>query len=406
MRPEGIIGGDPMPKSRQHSGVRVWLCCRLNAVCSRVAVALCAMLMICSTANADELDRLFARVLQDPTNVAANLAYAEAALERDLPGKALAAYERVLETDPNNQEAQDAIRRLQVALIPVTTFGKVEVGGRYESNVRQQPGRVGRTDDFVGFARLAVYDQRPFLNQDWRSDFFGYADLHDQATDIDYWFARAHTGPTFDLGDGVTMQIAPGASVSFLDGDWYYVEPSVRVTFQNLIGGFISRLDVRGGYRDINSDIGATEGYSLDVVARHANRQLIFDSDLLLLQPFFRWRESDSQPAGVPVLLNTFVLGDYIEFGGQALYYVQPIEDLRLGAKFLGYYRDYEQSIRLGAPEREDYFLSPGAEVLLLNIACPGCDLKFDYRFEQNFSNDNTEDFFNHVVAVSAVKRF
>lgn len=357
-------------------------------------------------AGANELDVLFDRLLRDPHNVELNLRYARLAEDEGEAGKALAAYERVLETEPGNQAAAAALRRLKVSLIPSITTGRVEIGGRYETNIRQQPRSRDRDDDVLGFAKLAVYDRRALLGQDWRSDVFGYADLHDEASEIDYWFARAHTGPTFELGEDATVQIAPGGSVSFLDGEWYYVEPAVRVTFENILAGLLSRLDIRGGYREINDSIGATEGYALDIIGRNLNRDVLTESDLLAIQPFFRWRDSDSQPAGVPVLLNTFVLGDYIEGGAQALYYIQPLDDLRLGASFLFYHRDYRQTIRLGTAERRDWYISPGAEVLIRNVGCDGCDIKADYRFEKNYSNDDTEDFVNHVVGVSGIKRF
>ena len=366
----------------------------------------CAMLFAAHPAHADRLDRLFAQIIRDPHNVELNLEYAEEALARGEEGKALAAYERVLETDPSNREAAAALRRLKVGLIPVSTHGRVEIGGRYETNVRQQPKRVGRQDDVVGFAQLSLYDRRPFLNHDWRSDVFGYGDLHGEADEIDYWFGRVHTGPTFELMGDTTVQIAPGGLVSFLDGDWYYLEPALRVTFENLFGDLLSRLDIRGGYRDINDDFGASMGYSLDVIGHNINRDVFTDTDLVVLQPFFRWRDSDSQPAGVPVLLNTFVLGDYIEAGGQVFYYIQPVEQFRFGAKFLAYYRDYSQSIRLGTAGRHDTFISPAAEALFRNVVCTGCDISLEYRYEQNFSNDSTEDFNNHVVGVSGIKRF
>lgn len=372
-------------------------------------VAICVVAVVAFTplrAEAGELEQLFARLLHDPHNVELNLRYAGLALEQGKEGKALAAYERILEVDPGNRDVASALRRLKVSLIPAVTTGRIEIGGRYETNIRQQPKTQSRDEDILGFAKLSIYDRRPLFGQEWRSDLFGYADLHDQASEIDYWFARAHTGPTFQLGEDATVQIAPGGSVSFLDGDWYYVEPALRVTFENIFFGLLSRLDIRGSYRDVNNSIGASEGYALDIVGRNVNRDVLTGSDLLVLQPFFRIRDSDSQPAGAPVLLNTFVLGDYIEGGGQALYYIQPLEDVRLGASFLGYYRDYEQSIRLGTPEREDWFISPGAEVLFRNVVCAGCDIKLDYHYEKNFSNDNTEDFINHVVGVSGIKRF
>lgn len=371
-----------------------------------IIVFVCAVLLAGPATRADKLDALFAQIVLDPGNVELNFEYAQAALDQGDQGKALAAYERIIDADPTNQEAADALRRLKIGLIAVSTHGHIEIGGRYETNVRQQPKSAGREDDFVGFAKLSLNDRRPLFQQDWRTDVFGYADLHDQTSEINYWFARMHTGPTFELMGDATVQIAPGGSVSFLDGDWYYMEPALRVTFENLFGGLLSRLDVRGGYRDINDDFGASMGYALDVVARNVNRDVFTDTDLLVLQPFFRWRDSDNQPAGQPVPLNTFVLGDYVEAGGQLLYYIQPAEQLRIGVKFLAHYRDYEQDIRLGTVPRHDYFISPGAEVMFRNVVCTGCDLRLDYRYERNFSNDDTEDFFNHVLSVSGIKRF
>ena len=372
----------------------------------RLSVIVCALGLTLGDARADQLERLFAQILRDPHNIELNLRYARLAEARDEERKALAAYERVLEADPSNREASQALHRIGINLIPVETTGRVELGARYETNARQLPKGAGRNDDFAGFAKLYLNDRRPLLNHEWRSDFFGYADLHGQETDIDYWLARFHTGPVFQLSGDATLQIAPGGAVSFLDGEWYYAEPALRLTFQNLFGGLLTRLDIRGAYRGINSDANASEGIALDIIGRNVSRELLTETDLLILQPFFRYRESDSDPAGPFGILNTFALGDYIEAGGQVQYFIQPFEDVRVGGKFLGYYRDYEQDIRLGFVERYDYFISPGAEILFRNVVCEGCDVKADYRFEQNFSNDDSEDYSNHVVGLSGIKRF
>ncbi len=372
----------------------------------RISVIVCALGLTSGHARADQLERLFAQILRDPHNVELNLRYARLAESRDEVRKALAAYERVLEADPANREASRALHRITINLIPVETTGRIELGARYESNARQVPKGSGRNDDVAGFAKLYVNDRRPLFNSEWRTDLIGYADLHDQETDIDFWLARAHTGPVFQLGGDATFQVAPGGAVSFLAGEWYYAEPALRLTFENLFGGFLSRLDFRGAYRGISSDANASEGIALDIIARHVSRELVTETDLLIVQPFFRIRESDTSGSGPFGVINTFVLGDYIEAGGQVQYFVQPWENVRIGGKVLGYYRDYEQNVRLSFEEREDYLIAPGAEILFRNVACQGCDIKADYRFEQNFSNDDSEDFSNHVVGVSGIKRF
>ena len=366
----------------------------------------CVLGLTSGHARADQLERLFSQILRDPHNVELNLRYARLAEAQEEDRKALAAYERVLEADPSNREASQALHRININLIPVETNGRIELGARYETNARQVPKGSGRNDDFAGFAKLYVNDRRPLFDNEWRSDLIGYADFHGQETDIDFWLARAHTGPVFQLGGDATLQIAPGGAVSFLDGEWYYAEPALRVTFENLFGGALSRLDFRGAYRGINSDNNASEGIALDIIARHISRELVTETDLLILQPFFRYREANSDSTGPFGIISTFVLGDYIEAGGQVQYFIQPWENVRIGGKFLGYYRDYEQTVRLGTDERHDYLIAPGAEILFRNVACEGCDIKADYRFEQNFSNDDSEDFSNHVVGVSGIKRF
>lgn len=381
--------------------------CRSVRVLRLIALSF-ALLIFCAPGNlwADDLDRIYQKVLQDPLNVELNLSYAKLAESLKQEGKAVAAYERVLAVDTGNAIALAALKRIRVALAPVITHGRFEIGARYETNVRQFPASMKNPDDFTGFANLFVRDQRPLLGEIWRSDMFGYFDLHDKISLLDFWYVRAHTGPIYDLGDEATIQIAPGGALSFLNKNFYFKEPAVRFRFEKLVTGVLDRLDIRVGYRDVDKTFGNSDGLVLDVVARSFNRSVLTSADAVIIQPFFRIRKGSGDPSGGGGATVTSVVGDYMEMGGNFLYYILLGGEVRAGATFVGFYRKYRRNVFLMTNRRHDYFIAPGAEILFRNVACRGCDLSLKYRFEKNFSNDKFESFKNHLVSFSAVKRF
>ena len=378
--------------------------------CIRLLAGFClaGALFTATPAHADQLSRLYQQILRNPENIELNLRYAELALEHGQRRKALAAYERILDVDPDNRDALEGLRRITVGLTPTTTRGRIEVGARWESNVRELPKTTNRPDDFIGFAKLFVSDERPLFHQVWLSDLWAYADLHEDVSALDYWIARGHTGPVFDIGGNATLHIAPGGTIAFLDADYFYAEAALKVTFEQLFGGGLDLFQVRGGLRDIGDRFTPSNGVAIDVIAREAFRGVFTDADSFIVQPFFRWREADNIGNNVFGLPTSFLMGDYIEAGGTLMYFVYVEEDIRLGGKFTAHYRDYEQNTATltNNDERYDYYIMPEAEVLFRDVVCDGCDLRFRYRFEQNFSNDNTEDFINHSIIASGVRRF
>ena len=379
----------------------VYRCVRMLA-CFGIAGALFAA----APAHADQLSRLYQEILRNPENVELNLRYADLALQQGHRRKALAAYERVLDVDPGNQAARSGLRSINVGLTPAVTRGRVELGARWESNVRELPKTTNRPDDLVGFAKLFVTDERPLFDNVWQSDLWAYADVHDDVSSLDYWIARAHTGPLFNLGGNTTLHVAPGGSVAFLDADYFYSEAALKLTFEQLFG-FLDKFEVRGGYRDVGGQFTPSHGVAIDVVAREAIRGVITDADVFVVQPFFRWRDANNitNIFGLP---TSFLMGDYVEAGGTLMYFTFVEEDIRLGGRFTAHYRDYEQNTAslFNTEERYDYLISPEAEVMFRDVVCDGCDLRFRYRFEQNFSNDSTEDYINHSIIASGVRRF
>src|ERR1700682_235703 len=70
------------------------------------ALAMFFLLAAPMVAAADDLARLNAEIMNNPTNIELNLRYARAAEESGQLDKALPAYERVLAYDPTNAEAR------------------------------------------------------------------------------------------------------------------------------------------------------------------------------------------------------------------------------------------------------------------------------------------------------------
>ncbi len=55
---------------------------------------------------------------------------------------------------------------------------------------------------------------------------------------------------------------------------------------------------------------------------------------------------------------------------------------------------------------REDVYLSPGAQVIFSRVFLANHDVVVSYQYETNLSNDDFEDFENHIIGVKSVWRF
>ena len=101
-----------------------------------------------------------------------------------------------------------------------------------------------------------------------------------------------------------------------------------------------------------------------------------------------------------------------MEVGGRMAYYF-PIDRGRifLGAGIGLFQRWYDEKIDnvFNFPadkDRRDFYVEPTAHLILPNLIAPNVDLRFDYRFEGNYSNDVTRDYENHVAGTRVVGRF
>ena len=80
---------------------------------------------------------------------------------------------------------------------------------------------------------------------------------------------------------------------------------------------------------------------------------------------------------------------------------------LTIGGQISVAERDYRTDVLAGtATRREDLLVIPGATVLFPNLFAYQTDLRLDYRYLRDRSNDPTKSFDDHLVSATVVSRF
>jgi hypothetical protein len=366
--------------------------------------------VLAPSARADELQRLYAQILRDPSNVEANLRYAELAEQRGELRKALQAYERVYITNPGNAEAARALQRVRRKMQPNTTQLFAELGASWETNPRRVSG--GSDDDGAARARFTIVDERGVGEiARWRTLAQLLGDVYFSNGDLSYGFAGAYTGPVIDLTPAIAMHVALGGSAAYFDHRLLYSEAIANVLFEGFVEDTSHSLRVRGGYREYNDFFPSDNGFYVEAVARHALPNVASTNDVLIASPWFRW--SDIDGVGFSTLTPTEQVqpGRYIEYGGRLEYYRRLFEWLTVGANISVHQRDYARTVDIDffpprPIDRRDLMLAPGATVILHHIAGSRADLRIDYRYEHNDSNVAVRDYINHLTTVMLLAKF
>lgn len=356
-------------------------------------------------ATADELARLNALIMRSPNSVELNLRYAQAAEDMGQPEKALAAYERVLELDPNNMAARMGILRATKGILPNITQVFLEYGAGWESNPRRVNG--GSSSDAMLLGRAMIKDDRTIGSMRWRTvgTLVGQAYAHH--TDLTYGYAGGETGPVFILTPSLVVHAAVGGGGAYFDHSPLYGEATASLTFETIgLGTFNHSLRLRGGYRNYDSHFPITKGPFGEVIWRTTGIGL-FGDDALIFSPFFRW--SDVPGTGF-TLVNSDPLqpGQFNEAGARVEYYRKVLDNVSIGGLFTVAHRDYEPAVDGGLIiKRKELLLIPGAALIFHRVPNDRTDLRFDYRFEHRdmkiSSNGGfvpSEDFKNHVITM------
>jgi hypothetical protein len=372
-----------------------------------------------ATASAKEIDTLYARVLREPANTELNLRFARLAEDQGVLRWALMAYERVMLNDPNNWEAKVGLMRLRRAIQPDFTLVTVELGTGYESNPlyylpnNQNPitGRNSNTEPgkstWLGQGLLAVQDERKINGQAWRSNAAAFGRINSQYGDLNYAHAGGETGPVFDLWPGLSLVTAVGAAVGYFDDRFYYAEGHGSATFEGTTAeGIFHSLRFRAAYRSYDDHFPSQEGWYYDIRARVVVPKVFGDGNLVALSPWVLW--SDISGTVTNSLVTEIQPGAYREVGGRIEVFQQLSAWMTLGGSFAVSWRDYSNDFVIGVPgeKRRDTLLIPGAMALFPGFFWKEWDLRFDYRYLNNDSNDPTKSFKDHIVTAAVTKRF
>jgi hypothetical protein len=357
----------------------------------------------------DELARLNQQIMKSPGDTALNLRYAAVAESLGLERLALAAYERILMSDPNNQAAQAGIDRVRRAVQPPTTQFVLETGYAFETNpaYTQVAPTHGKNELF---GDLNVLDERNINDMRWRttSDLYVLDHPGGSASALDYGHIGAVTGPVLDMMPGVTVNPGLGVGGAYFDHRWFYGEVSANATFQWYPNGAEQALALRGAWRDYNhSFYPGTQGGYADAIGK-VTLPAIFQDTVIGFAPWVRVSEISGGVGTAIVPLTTDVQpGDYSEVGGRLAAYHTLTDYLILGGNFTVWGRFYQSEDEPGTiNHRKDVALSPGAIAVIPHFLTYQNDLKFAYQYTWNRSNVTTDTYKDHMFTVSFVTRF
>jgi hypothetical protein len=176
-----------------------------------------------NAAAADELSRLIQQILRNPTNSELNLRYARLAEERKEWRWALAAYERILVNDLENEEARWGLVRVRRKLQPNQTQIFAEIGGAWESNPRR--ANTGAQSEWEAIARVMVRDERALGDTRWRTTGTFIAEAHQLNTTALRLCWRTHR-PGHRPHAALCSRPLAGARQH--DQRFFYARPSLR----------------------------------------------------------------------------------------------------------------------------------------------------------------------------------
>jgi hypothetical protein len=353
-----------------------------------------------------ELRRVYEQILRDPTNARLNFLYARLAIDKGELRKAIAAYERILAKEPDNEEAKLALQRVRRLLQPELTTGIVMFGAQYESNPAHYNFQSRHIDDLVLFTRGQVTDERRIGRQRWRTEGDIFANWHKQFSELDFGNIGARTGPIFDVTPDWRIRPALGLSFAWLDRKVFFTEPAASLEFESDTSGPLKSITLRGAYDFVGDAFTRRNAYQMSVNPRFAWPEFAARGGLLIVNPFYRYNGvvgGDTPgvgPSGDPFPLR------YHQFGNRVDYFYTINRTVTVGVNVMAEYRRYSETVVFQSERRQDALVSPGAQLVLSGLIHRNSDIVFSYQFEKNFSTDAYERYDNHIAGVWLLWRF
>jgi len=386
---------------------------KVGRLCRAFLLAASVLALHAGTAYAqsgDNLENLNRRVLENPQDVALNLEYARAAEAAGKPRLALVAYERILINDPSNDEARRGYERVRRVIEPGYTVARLEAGARWDTNAlnTSEDAFVLFADDLEAttyFANLMVANESEFLDRRWRTNFNANIELTPDIEEIDYTFLGLQTGPILYAGPHLALIPTIGGGAAWLGGDFYFDEVNLGLLMEGRVTGASYWARARAGYREYDPDTTAffstvtEDGPYAELQVGVIKPRLFHERDTLLVMPFARWSDIEGSIFSFS-LFEDFAPGKYLEYGVDVNYNYQLTDHIQGSIGALVRERDFSES------SREDTYVSPQVSVTFQDMLPCSCDVRLQYRYRDNDTNDFLADYSADRVTLSLLARF
>ena len=200
------------------------------------------------------------------------------------------------------------------------------------------------------------------------------------------------------------MHPALGGAATYLDGHLLYGEGAAMATFEDYVQGLYQGVRFRVAYRDYDSFWPSQRGVYADAVGKFSVR--LTPEDLVIISPWLRWSDIKGSVVLTPLLIDVEP-GRYLEVAGKLELYHRFFDWLVAGPNVTLIDRMYRSDIVGSLTERRhDFLVIPGAAIVLPNALGFHRDFRVEYKFQRDFSNDQTIRFSDHIVAATVAARF
>lgn len=375
---------------------------KLARACSALLLAASVTALAAGKARAEDLHDLNARILNDTADVDLNLRYARLAEQQGKLRLALAAYERVMINDPENEEARRGFTRIRRIIEPAYNTLRVEGGVQWDDN------KLNTTDDwseeaYSAYWRISGVDERRIGARRWRASLNFDGEAVPEIKELNYSRLAVQAGPLIDLGPQLAANPTLGASVATLDNSFYYAEANAGVTLEGQRDGVSFWARARAGWRSYADDAAADEGPQAEVSAGVSVPRLFSNQGALTVVPWARWSGVEGNAFD---LFNTETApGEYTEYGIDANYHYQFNDTVSVSAGALAYNREYTHS-DIGGDHRQDVYVAPQVTVSFQNIMPCQCQMNLTWRWRTNDSNDPIADYDGRQITLGLAARF
>lgn len=340
------------------------------------------------------LSKLFGNIMGDPGNIELNVRYAKLAEKSGAPRRAMAAYERILGSHPNNEMALAEINRLrQILGLSVeedgaeTNFSLV-LGARYEHNAAHRDRLFLPFDSAASSVSFGVRDERDLFGQKFRSTAQVYADFHNRYEIGDLIYTGIDSGPVFELSNNYSIRPAIGVSHARVNKRELFTSASALLNIDNGTEGALLRgVNLSIGYDDFSTRYEGRDGLFVTGSANFSTPGLA-DGHALGISPNYRY----SNTTGDNHSLRNHAYG----IKGS---YSYPLTDrLTLGPSAGLSYKNYTGNELDEKDERWDVLVEPGVSLTLSDYPFEDTSISVEYGYERNWSNDGDKTYTNHTI--------